>query len=110
MSAEASKQTPNFPSFADLYAAAIPKSNALVAGYWLQKCEGAENFTRAAVQKELTHLGHKLPNVTDAINQMKSRKPMLILQLKKSGASKQARKLYKIALDGEQHVEDVIGG
>ena len=110
---KASKQTPNFPSFADLYAAASPKSNgekALVAGYWLQKCQGAENFTGAAVQKELTHLGHKLPNVTDAINQMKSRKPMLILQLKKSGASKQARKLYKITHEGEQHVEEVISG
>ena len=91
------KQTPNFPSFAELYAAASLKTNgekALVAGYWLQKYQEKTSFTGAAVQKELTHLGHKLTNVTHAIDQMKNRKPMLILQLKKSGTSKQARKLY----------------
>ena len=107
------KQTFNYSTFAELYAAASPKSNgekSLVAGYWLQKCQGAESFTGAAVQKELTHLGHKLPNVTDAINQMKSRQPMLILQLKKSGASKQARKLYKVTHEGERHVKEMVGG
>lgn len=103
----------NFSNFAELYAAASPKTNgvrALVAGYWLQKCQGTKSFTGAAVQKELTHLGHKLLNVTHAIDQMKNKRPMLILQLKKSGASKQARKLYKITHEGEQHVEELIGG
>lgn len=103
---------PTFSTFAELYAAASPKSNgekALVVGYWFQVCQGAENFTAAAANKELTHLGHKVANITDAIDQMKSHKPMLILQLKKSGNSRQARKLYKVSHEGVKRVEGMIG-
>ena len=102
-----------FQSFADLYAAATPKTNgerALVAGYWLQECQGLENFTGAAANKELTHLGHKLPNITDAIEQMKSQKPMLMLQIKKSGTSRQARKLYKVSGEGAKRVQEMVRG
>ena len=44
-------EAPTFSSFAELYASAEPKSNAekaLVAGYWLQECQGGGNFTAAA--------------------------------------------------------------
>lgn len=110
---EAAKGAPTFSTFAELYAATSPKSNgekALVVGYWLQVCQGAENFTAAAANKELTHLGHKVANITDAIDAMKNQKPMLILQLKKSGNSRQARKLYKVSHEGVKRVEGMIGG
>lgn len=110
---EAAKGAPTFSSFAELYAATSPKNNgekALVVGYWLQVCQSAENFTAAAANKELTHLGHKVANITDAIDQMKNQKPMLILQLKKSGNSRQARKLYKVSHEGVKRVEGMIGG
>lgn len=111
--AEAAKGSPTFGSFAELYAAASPKSNAekaLVVGYWLQVCQSADSFTAASANKELTHLGHKIANITDAIDQMKSQKPMLILQLKKSGSSQQARKLYKVSHEGVKRVEAMIRG
>ncbi|WP_153134699.1 hypothetical protein [Paraburkholderia agricolaris] len=110
---EAAKDAPTFSTFAELYAAAGPKNNgerALVVGYWLQVCQGAENFTAASANKELTHLGHKVANITDAIDSMKNQKPMLILQLKKSGNSRQARKLYKVSHEGVKRVEGMIGG
>ncbi len=106
-------EAPSFSSFAELYASAEPKSNAekaLVAGYWLQECQRGGNFTAAAANKELTHLGHKLGNITDAIDQMKSRKPMLMLQIKKSGNSRQARKLYKVSHEGVKRIEEMMGG
>ena len=109
---EATKQAPVYGSFAELYAAANPKSNgekALVAGYWLEVSQGAENFAAAAAQKELTHLGHKIANITDAIDSMKSQKPMLMLQVKKSGSSRQARKLYKVSHEGRKRVEEMVG-
>lgn len=108
-----SKDAKSYDNFAELYSAASPGSNgekALVAGYWLQVCGGAENFTAAAAQKELTHLGHSIANITDAIDAMKGQKPQLILQLKKSGASKQARKLYKVSHEGVKKVQALIGG
>ena len=108
-----SKQTSVFVSFAELYAAANPASNgekALVAGYWLQVCQEAENFTAAAANKELTNLGYKVANITDAIDSMKNHKPMLILQIQKSGTSRQARKLYKLSHEGEKRIQEMISG
>lgn len=109
----APKNAATYDTFAELYAAASPKTNAekaLVAGYWLQVCQVAESFNAALANKELTHLGHKLGNITDAIDQAKAQKPMLILQLKKSGSSQQARKLYKVSHEGIKRVEAMICG
>lgn len=110
---EAMKQPSGFSSFAELFAAADPKSGgekALVAGYWLQICEGAESFTGAAAHRELKDLGHKLANITKSIDSMKSRKPMLILQIRKGGSSGQARKLYRVSQEGIKRVEEMVGG
>ncbi len=107
------KQIQNFSTFAELYATANPKSNgekALVAGYWLQECQGGDSFTGAAANKELTNLGHKLLNITDAVETMKRKKPMLILQIKKTGSGRQGRKLYKISQEGVNRVLVMVGG
>lgn len=109
----AAKSAKNYSTFADLYSAAGPESNgekALVAGYWLQVCQGAEGFASQAANKELTNLGHGVANITDAINSVKDLKPSLILQVKKSGTSKQARKLYKVSHEGLKRVEAMISG
>lgn len=107
------QQATSFFTFAELYDAAGPKTNserALVVGYWLQVCREAEHFTAAAANKELTHLGHKVANITAAIDDLKRQNPALALQLKKSGSSQQARKTYKISHAGVKRVEEMIGG
>ena len=112
-SEETGREAPAFSDFAELYAKADPKSNAeraLVAGYWLQECLQAGSFTGAAANKELNHLGYKVGNITQSIDQMRSRKPELILQLRKSGRSQQARKLYKVSREGVKRVEEMVGG
>ena len=94
---------PKFSSFAELFDAAQPKTNpekALVAGYWLQVCQGAESFDGFAANKELKNLGHGLVNITNAIEGLKMQKPALALQLAKSGAAQQARKTYKLTVAG----------
>lgn len=110
---EAAKGAQTFSTFADLYAAADPTTQsegALVAGYWLQVCQGDENFVSQAVNKELTHLGHKVGNITAAINGLKEAKPQLMLQIKKGGSSKQARKIYKLSDAGIKRVQEMING
>lgn len=106
--------TPNtFTTFAELFDATHPQSNAdkaLVAGYWLQVCQGAESFSGLAVNTELKHLGEAVSNVTTAIDGLKNQKPALALQLKKSGKSQQARKSYKITVAGVKAVEAMIHG
>ena len=107
------EEAPKYGSLAELYDASQPKGNsdkALVAGYWLQVCQGAENFDAMSANKELKNLGQGLPNITNAIDALKNQKPALALQLKKSGKSQQARKTYKITVAGIKAVEAMING
>lgn len=102
-----------FAEFAELYAKADPASQAdkaLVAGYWLQVCQGKENFSGQAVNTELNHLGHKIANITNAMTSLNDAKPQLVLQLRKSGKSQQARKTYKLSAAGIERVKDMIVG
>jgi hypothetical protein len=105
--------TAKFASLAELFDAAQPSTTsekALVAGYWLQVCLASDSFDGFSVNKELKHLGEGLANVTSAIDTLKAQKPALALQLKKSGKSRQARKVYKITVAGVRAVEAMIGG
>lgn len=110
---ESAKGIPEYSSLAELHDAANPKTNAdraLVAAYWFQVCLKQESFNAAEANKELTQLGHKIANITDAIDTCRKQKPALILQLKKSGTSRQARKTYKISHAGIGTVEAFING
>lgn len=103
----------DYGSLAELYDAAQPKSQsdkALVCGYWLQICQGAENFDAFSVNKELKNLGQGVPNITSALDALKAQKPALALQLKKAGKSRQARKTYKVTVAGIKAVEAMISG
>jgi hypothetical protein len=96
-----------FGSFAELFDAASPtteKDKALVAAYWMQVCQGATSFPAQSLNDLLKDLGHRVGNITEALNQLKSERPALVLQLKKSGTSKQARKTYKLTSEGAKRV------
>jgi hypothetical protein len=104
---------PKYKEFAELYSAADPKTHAdkaLVAGYWLQVCQGAESFDSFSANKDLKHLGEGIENITAALTALKGQKPALVIQLKKSGKSQQARKTYKVTVAGIQAIEALING
>jgi hypothetical protein len=95
-------------TFADLFNAAHPtteKDKALVAAYWVQVCEGMGSFQSQSLNDLLKDLGHGIGNITEALNQLKDDRPALVLQLKKSGSSRQARKTYKLTLEGSKRVD-----
>lgn len=101
-----------FETFAELFDAADPKTNAdkaLVAGYWLQVHDGVEGLDAQSANKLLKNLGHGLSNVTVALTTLKEQKPALVLQLKKSGSSQQARKTYKVTMAGIKAVKGMTG-
>ena len=80
---------------AELYAAAAPESEfdkALVAGYWFQFVDGRPEFGSQEINSALKNLGHPIKNITSAFDSLKSRKPASVMQVKKSGSSRQARK------------------
>ena len=98
-------------SFADLHGAASPSSepeSALVGGYWFQVIQKNADFSAQQVNDELKNLGHAIGNITMAFNGLRERKPALVMQVQKSGTSKQARKRYKLTQAGVKEVERLL--
>lgn len=101
----------DFPSFPDLYHAAQPETHAekaLVGGYWLQKHEDEESFSSQAVNQHLKGMGYPVGNITRAFDWLMAQKPQLVQQMKKTGSTKQARKLFKLTHAGLKRVEEMI--
>lgn len=102
---------PKFEHFAELYNRANPSTDVervLVAGYWFQAVRDQPSFQAAHLNQELKHLGHAVKHVTMALESNQVRKPTRIIQLRKSGAAKQARKTYKLTHEGLVRVQEMI--
>jgi hypothetical protein len=102
----------NDAELGELFAAADPQTEAdraLVVGYWFQFVQGGADFASMSVNSSLKHLGHGVQNITRALDQLKRRKPQLVIQLRKSGTAKQARKKYKLTAAGRAAVEAMLG-
>jgi hypothetical protein len=96
---------------AELFAVANPKTEAdkvLVVGYWMLKHQGSDEFESMTVNSQLTHLGHRVTNVTRALTALMTSRPVLVVQTYKSGKSRQARKKYKLTLEGSKRVENLM--
>jgi len=104
---------PKFSTAAELYHAAGPDTDverALVIGFWFQECLGQSDFDSFQVNNELKHLGYPVANITRAFDGLQARKPVLAMQTRKSGSSKQARKKYKLTHQGTVSVDKMIAG
>jgi hypothetical protein len=55
-------------------------------------------------------MGHRVPNITIAMDELQRQKPQLAVQLRKAGTTKQARKTYKITTEGIKYVEAMLKG
>ena len=102
-----------FEHFAELLDAAGPTNDntrALVGGYWFQVVKGAGTFTSGAANDELKNTGNRLPNITRSLDRLQALRPALVIQVGKSGSTKQARKTYKLTTAGIRAVEAMIAG
>lgn len=100
-----------FEDFATLYDAASPSDQtqrALVAGYWTQVCEGEANFGAQTLNTNLKNLGHGVKNITQALSGLMKGSPRYVMQVKKTGKTQQARKLYKLTAAGIKRVQELI--
>lgn len=112
VTAEGNGHEVEFGTLAELFAAADPQTDVdktLVAAYWTQFKEGATEFTAQQINNDLKHLGHGIANITSALDNLKAKKPALVIQLKKSGTSRQARKTFKVTVAGKEAVELLVG-
>lgn len=100
-----------FADLGDLFDKANPQNQpdrVLVVAYWKQVIEGAESFEAFPVSKELKHLGHGVTNITSALDSLIQQSPKLVLQVAKSGKSRQARKRYKVTREGVRRVQAMV--
>ena len=107
----ADDEVPAWNHFAELYhasGASTHPEGMLVAAYWVQVLKGHESFGSLELNKLLKDLGHGVTGTAKVMTTLIARKPALILQLKKSGKSQQARKTYKLTDAGKKAVEQMI--
>jgi hypothetical protein len=96
---------------ADLYVAAHPATDpdkVLVVAYWHQVSAGKENLDAQTINSDLKNLGHGVGNVTRACSALIGEKPQLMIQVKKAGSTRQARKQYRLTAAGVQRVRDKL--
>ena len=100
-----------FLSFPDLFDAANPASGldkVLAAAYWFQVVQGQEDLDAILLHKELRHLGHPSSNITRDLDSLSNRTPRYVLQVRKAGSTKQARKRYRLTREGIRAVEQML--
>ena len=81
---------------------------ALATAYWIQVKENAENFTASEVNRRLIQLGRRIGNVTNALGSFQKNRPYYVIQVKKMGTTKQARKIYKVTAAGINAIDNMI--
>jgi hypothetical protein len=98
---------------ASFYYAANPTSDidkVLVVGCWFQVVRGESELESQSINAELRNLGYPVSNVTRAVDKLASSTPRYVMQTKKSGATQQARKKFRLTVEGIKRVEQMLGG
>jgi hypothetical protein len=83
---------------------------ALLGAYSLSKGRPDRTVTSQAINAELKRNGLPVPNITRAIESNLRAKPPLMVQKKKMGTTRQARKQYAITQEGVELVEKRLRG
>lgn len=98
-------------SLAEFYDQASPSTEGekvLVAGYWFQYRENAQELDAQSLNGQLKHLGHGVQNITRAMGWTKKQKPALMVQKRKDGSTQQARKKFVVTNEGKKYVERML--
>jgi hypothetical protein len=101
----------SYAGIADLYHACGPASDgekALVVSAWLQTKNELEGLDSFRVNSELKNLGYGIGNITRAFDYLIHEKPALMIQVRKSGTSKQSRKTFRVTDAGIKRIRDMI--
>lgn len=73
---------------------------ALLAGYYHQVVLGQTDFDGFSLNRELKNAGHASGNITRDLDGLIAKTPQLVIQTRKHGVSKQARKQYRLTTAG----------
>jgi hypothetical protein len=111
VAADGDTASAEFGEFHELFDAARPTSGldkVLVAAYWYQAVLKHEELDSQDLNKELKHMGYASTNITRDLDHLINRSPRVIIQVRKEGKHKQARKRYKLTREGIRAVEKML--
>lgn len=100
-----------FADFHELFDATNPSTGpdkALVAAYWFQVVKNQEDLDSQQLNTELKNLGHPSSNITRDLDGLINKTPRYVMQVRKEGTTKQARKKYKVTREGIKAVERML--
>lgn len=100
-----------FSSIDELFSHVDPKGTGqkvLVVASFLQVKYQKTDLTGREINQDLRNLGHGVKNITAAIQPLIDRKPKLMIQTRKAGATKQAQKKYKVTSEGLKVVREML--
>lgn len=109
--APAREEPPEWGHFAELFdasGATTHPESMLVAAYWVQEIQGRDSFGSLELNRLLKDLGRGVTGTAKVMSSLIERKPALVLQLRKSGSSQQARKVYRLTEAGKKTVDHMI--
>jgi len=105
----ATGQGDDLASLLDRWMPTTMSDKALLGAYYLTRSRGVETVTGQAINTELKRAGAAISNITRAIeSNMRADRPLMV-QEKKMGSTKQARKQYRITAAGIAAVERRLG-
>jgi len=99
----------SFSTAAELFTATGPPATGpervlVIAAHQQIQSDDDSPIRAQSVQEQLKHLGYQVANITDSMSALIARRPQLVVQTGKSGRSRQARKEYKVTLEGYRAV------
>jgi hypothetical protein len=98
----------DFPQFFHAFDPQTDVDKALIAGYWIQILQGNDGFESFSANRMLREMGYPIGNITRALDNLMESEPKLVHQVRKSGVTKQARKVFKLTQMGIRKVDEVI--
>ena len=102
---EHAEKAPSFDSLLERWTPTTQQDLALLGAYYFNVVLVQDSVSGADINRVLKDHGRGSKNITQDLGAHISSQPSLILQVKKSGNSRQARKLYKITSPGIKYVE-----
>jgi hypothetical protein len=95
----------NIAGFMEAWTPETMAERALLGAYALARGRPDRTITSQAINNELKRNGLPVPNITRAIESNLRAKPPLMVQKKKMGTTRQARKQYALTAEGAAFVE-----
>jgi hypothetical protein len=100
-----------YETFAEFYATVSPNTDAdrvLVASYWFTERERWTDLQSRPLNQQLRDLGHAVSHMPSAFETLTLRRPQPVVQLRKTGKTKQAIVRYKLTAEGKAVVERML--